>query len=236
MGKPNNMGQLGELEPVTRRSTVEIISDELRTAIRYGSLEPGSQLGEAELAARLGVSRGPLREAMQRLVQEGLLRSEPHRGLFVVELDEHDVSDVYTARLAIERAACQLVMRRNRDGAAVALTAALNDLVKAARRRDRVAMSDADQAFHQALVRSSGSPRLARMADTLLVETRMCLHALQDTYPEPHDLVEEHRALVEAITAADEPLLLRLIEEHMTGSIERLSPADPDAGPGAAAS
>jgi DNA-binding GntR family transcriptional regulator len=229
------MGQLGELEPVARRSTVEIVSDELRTAIQYGSLEPGAQLGEAELAARLGVSRGPLREAMQRLVQEGLLRSEPHRGLFVVELDEHDVSDVYTSRLAIERAACQLIMRENRDAAAVALTSALRDLMKAARRRDRVAMSDADQAFHETLVRASGSPRLARMADTLLVETRMCLHALQEHYPEPADLVEEHRALVDAITAGDEPLLLRLIEEHMLDSIERLRPAD-NPGPDAAAS
>lgn len=229
------MGQLGELEPVARRSTVEIISDELRSAIQYGSLEPGAQLGEAELAARLGVSRGPLREAMQRLVQEGLLRSEPHRGLFVVDLDEHDVADVYTARLAIERAACQLIMRHNREAAAAALTAALRDLTKAARRRDKVAISDADQAFHETLVGASGSPRLARMADTLLVETRMCLHALQDHYPEPAELVEEHRALVEAVAANDEPLLLRLIEEHMTESIDRLAPAG-NPGPDAAAS
>jgi DNA-binding GntR family transcriptional regulator len=229
------MGQLGELEPVERRSTVEIVSDELRTAIQYGSLEPGAQLGEAELAARLGVSRGPLREAMQRLVQEGLLRSEPHRGLFVVTLDEHDVADVYTARLAIERAACQLIMRTNRDAAAAALTEALKDLTKAARRRDRVAMSDADQAFHETLVRCSGSPRLVRMADTLLVETRMCLHALQLHYPEPTDLVEEHRALLDAIVHGDVNLLLRLIEVHMLDSIQRLRPAD-DPGPDAAAS
>jgi DNA-binding GntR family transcriptional regulator len=228
------MGQLGELEPVERRSTVEIVSDELRTAIRYGSLEAGTQLGEAELAARLGVSRGPLREAMQRLVQEGLLRSEPHRGLFVVDLDEHDVTDVYTARLAIERAACQLIMRQHREVGAAALTQALRDLTRAARLRDKVAMSDADQAFHEALVRSSGSPRLARMADTLLVETRMCLHALQEHYPEPADLVEEHRLLVDAVVAGDEPLLLRLIEEHMRDSIERLANDHP--GPDAAAS
>jgi DNA-binding GntR family transcriptional regulator len=229
------MGQLGELEPVERRSTVEIVSDELRSAIQYGSLEPGAQLGEAELAGRLGVSRGPLREAMQRLVQEGLLRSEPHRGLFVVTLDEHDVADVYTARLAIERAACQLIMRSNRDAAAVALTEALKDLTKAARRRDRVAMSDADQAFHETLVRCSGSPRLVRMADTLLVETRMCLHALQLHYPEPTDLVEEHRALLDAVVTGDVTLLLRLIEVHMLDSIERLRPAN-DPGPDAAAS
>lgn len=216
------MGQPGDLEPVPRRSTVEIVSDQLRSAILYGSLSPGAQLGEADLAARLGVSRGPLREAMQRLVQEGLLRSEPHRGLFVITLDEDDVQDVYLARLAIERAACRLIMQRNRGEALARLAAALTALVAAAHQRDRVAMSDADQAFHEVLVAASGSPRLERMAQTLLVETRMCLNALQEKYPEPVDLVEEHRKLVDAITEGDEERLLRLIEEHMTDSIERL--------------
>lgn len=217
------MGQLGELEPVPRKSTVEIVSDELRSAILYGSLAPGSQLGEADLAARLGISRGPLREAMQRLVQEGLLHSEPHRGLFVITLDESDVEDVYMTRLAIERAACVLVMQRNRGEAVVQLTESLQKLEDAARERDRVKMSDADQAFHEVLVRASGSPRLERMAQTLLVETRMCLNALQATYPEPDELVEEHRRLVDAIADGEEERLLRLIEEHMTESIERLS-------------
>ncbi|TDD83963.1 GntR family transcriptional regulator [Actinomadura rubrisoli] len=216
------MGRLGELEPVPRRSTVELVSDELRSAIMYGSLEPGAQLGEADLAARLGISRGPLREAMQRLVQEGLLVSEPHRGLFVITLDQGDVADIYLARLAIERAACVLIMERNRGEAVVRLTGTLDALVEAARQRDRVAMSDADQRFHQVLVSSSGSPRLERMAQTLLVETRMCLNALQDKYPEPSELVEEHRRLVDAIADGEEERLLRLIEEHMTDSIERL--------------
>ncbi|HEU5028745.1 GntR family transcriptional regulator [Actinomadura sp. NPDC048394] len=216
------MGRLGELEPVPRRSTVEIVSDELRSAIMYGALEPGAQLGEAELAARLGISRGPLREAMQRLVQEGLLVSEPHRGLFVITLDEGDVEDVYLTRLAIERAACQLIMQRNRGEAVARLTEALEALIEAARERDRVKMSDADQAFHEVLVSSSGSPRLERMAHTLLVETRMCLNALQDTYPEPSELVEEHRRLVDAIGDGEEERLLQLIEEHMTDSIRRL--------------
>ncbi|MFV2173690.1 GntR family transcriptional regulator [Actinomadura sp. LOL_016] len=216
------MSRLGELEPVPRKSTVELVSDELRAAIMYGSLEPGDQLGEAELAARLGISRGPLREAMQRLVQEGLLVSEPHRGLFVITLDEGDVEDVYLARLAIERAAGKLIMERNRGEAVARLTDALEGLVEAARERDRVKMSDADQAFHEVLVSASGSQRLERMAHTLLVETRMCLNALQDTYPEPDDLVEEHRRIVDAIGDGEEERLLRLIEEHMTDSIERL--------------
>ncbi|MGB3662374.1 GntR family transcriptional regulator, partial [Mycolicibacter algericus] len=92
-------------EPLSRPSTPELIAERLREAITRGRLTPGQQLGEASLAAQFEVSRGPLREAMQRLVAEGLLRSERNRGIFVVELSDDDVRDVYQARKAIERAA-----------------------------------------------------------------------------------------------------------------------------------
>jgi DNA-binding GntR family transcriptional regulator len=216
------VSELGELEPVARQSTAELIADQLRTAVMYGVFAPGTQLGEMDLANRFAVSRGPLREAMQRLVQEGLLRSEPHRGLFVIDLDAHDVRDVYVARLAIERSACQLIMHGNRGEAVVRLSEALEKIVTAAKSRDRHAMSDADQAFHQTLVSCSGNSRLERMAQTLLVETRMCLSALQEHYPEPAELVTEHRVLVDAISDGDEELLLSLIESHMHDSINRL--------------
>jgi len=213
------MSELGELEPVARQSTAEIIAAQLRSAIMYGVLAPGTQLGESELAARFAVSRGPLREAMQRLVQEGLLRGERHRGLFVIDLSASDVRDIYLARLAIERMACQLIMAGNRGEAVARLSEALAKLVAAG---DRNAMSDADQAFHQTLVSCSGNTRLERMAQTLLVETRMCLAALQKHYPEPGELIAEHQALVNAISDGDEQLLLTLIESHMLDSINRL--------------
>ncbi|GAA3736598.1 DNA-binding GntR family transcriptional regulator [Spinactinospora alkalitolerans] len=226
------MSTPGELEPVARESTAALIANQLRSAIMYGSLAPGDQLGETDLAGRLGVSRGPLREAMQRLVQEGLLRSERHRGLFVTELTPDDVRDVYTARLAVERSACELIMRGNRGEALARLTAALAALVTAGRTGDRVAMSDADQEFHQTLVSCSGNTRLERMAQTLLVETRMCLTVMQEAYPEPGELVEEHQKLVDAISDGDEELLLRLIESHMLETIERINhPGDGGAGP-----
>ncbi|MDQ4117438.1 MAG: GntR family transcriptional regulator, partial [Actinomycetota bacterium] len=105
---------VSEIEPVSRRSTAEIVADRIRTAIMRGTFGPGTQLGEVDLASRLGVSRGPLREAMQRLVAEGLLRSERHRGLFVRELGADDVRDVYIARTAVERAAALLVLAGDR--------------------------------------------------------------------------------------------------------------------------
>lgn len=83
-----------EFAPLERQSTAELIAERLRIAIMRGVLAPGAQLGEASLAAQFAVSRGPLREAMQRLVSEGLLRSERNRGIFVIELTDDDVLDV----------------------------------------------------------------------------------------------------------------------------------------------
>lgn len=209
----------GDLEPVSRESTAAIIAQRLRDAIMRGVFPPGTQLGEVDLAGRLGVSRGPLREATARLVQEGLLRSERHRGLFVVDLGMDDVRDVYAARLAVEQAAARMVLGADRAAALVELSAA-QDAVEAA--ADPVALADADHAFHTTLVRVSGSPRLQRMAQTLLAETRMCLAALQATGPEPAELVAEHRALLEAVRRGDEALLLDLLERHMGDAVARI--------------
>lgn len=216
--------QHGELEPVQRRSTAAIVADQLRSAIMYGSLPPGSQMGEAELANRLGVSRGPLREAMQRLVQEGLLHSEPHRGLFVTSLEAEDVQDIYLARLAVERAACERIVRTHRVEAVAELTAAQVRIVGAVDGGDPEELAAADQEFHETLVRVSGSPRLQRMARTLLVEKRMCLTALQDKYQaDAEALVQEHQGIVDALEAGDEQLVVRRLEEHMNDALERLN-------------
>ncbi|GAA5147244.1 GntR family transcriptional regulator [Pseudonocardia eucalypti] len=226
-----------ELEPVDRKSTPALVADQLRSAIMRGTLPPGAQLGEVELAGQLGVSRGPLREAMQRLVAEGLLRSERHRGIFVRDLDGADVRDVYSVRLAVEGAAGRLILAEGGSAAAAGLlTDVLRVMEEAARVGDPVALADADQAFHSTLVAASGSPRLKRIADGLLVETRMCLTALQDTAPPPDELVAEHRLLRDALLAGDPAHLLAVLEDHMTSAVDRIvgtpasSPAAPIAG------
>ncbi|MGH3993252.1 MAG: GntR family transcriptional regulator [Pseudonocardiaceae bacterium] len=211
-----------EFEPVSRRSTAAIIADRLRDAITRGAFPPGTQLGEVDLASRLGVSRGPLREAMQRLVQEGLLRSERHRGLFVVELGIEDVRDIYAARLAVEQAAARMVLQRDRQAAVAALAGAQQAIVAAAAGADPVRLADADHDFHIALVRVSGSPRLQRMAQTLLAETRMCLIALQATCPVPELLVAEHQALLDAVADGEEDHLVALLAVHMADALARI--------------
>lgn len=211
---------LDELQPVERRSTAEIVADRIREAIMRGTFPPGTQLGEVELAARLGVSRGPLREAMQHLVAEGLVRSERHRGLFVRELDAADVRDVYVARTAVERAAGLLILSGDRSAATRRLSDALAAMEAVA--DDPVALADADQAFHAELVAASGSQRLGRMADTLLVETRMCLAALQQNAPPADALIAEHRELRDAVRDGDEHRLCVVLEAHMADAVARI--------------
>ncbi|HZE41663.1 MAG TPA: GntR family transcriptional regulator [Stackebrandtia sp.] len=213
-----------DLEPVDRESTPGIIARRLREGIMNGTLPPGTQLGETELASRFQVSRGPLREAMQRLVSEGLLHSERHRGLFVVDLEPSDVRDIYTARTAIERAAVIEIMRGDRKQTAAALDETMWDMAQAAEKNDATALSAADLKFHEVLIAASGSKRLVRMARTLLIETRMCLSRLQSTYRRVDERVDEHNRIIRAIRQGDTDEVLALLEAHMLDAVQRLVP------------
>jgi len=97
------------LEPLRRDSTPERIAEQLRSGIVTGRLAPGQALREVEIARQLGVSRGPVREAFQRLIQEGLLEAHPARGVFVPQLAADDIADLYLARGAVEISAAQLL-------------------------------------------------------------------------------------------------------------------------------
>jgi DNA-binding GntR family transcriptional regulator len=222
------MAESRSLRPVKREPAAIVIASRLTEAIMDGTLPPGSQLGEADLAQQLGVSRGPLREAMQRLVQQGIARSEPHRGVFVTSLDEADVRDIYLVRTSLESAACRLVLRRDPQRTADRLSVAHREMAEAARSGDPAALSAADMKLHQLLVEESGSPRLRRMAQTLFVETRMCMTALADKYPTPVEMVEEHGAIIDALRAEDEKRLLSLLDEHMQDAVRRLTGGSAD--------
>ncbi|WP_328449404.1 MULTISPECIES: GntR family transcriptional regulator [unclassified Amycolatopsis] len=218
-------GMLPEIEPVSRESTAAVIARQLRDAIMTGTLPPGTQLGETDLAARFQVSRGPLREAMQHLVSEGLLRSERHRGLFVIDLEPGDVYDIYAARSAIERAAMLRAIRGGeRDRIAAVLERTVVEMAAAASDDDPSALSTADLKFHEALINASGSKRLVRMARTLLIETRMCLTALQGTYQRVEERVDEHTKLIQALRDGDEETALTLLDAHMEDAVQRLAP------------
>jgi len=222
------MTWLDRLEPVRRETTPSRIAERVRERIMDGSAPPGSQIGEALLASRLQVSRGPVREALQRLIQEGLLYSEPNRGVFVVRLEDLDIPDIYLARRAIEGAAAVTLARRRDPEALVELEDALGEMAARVERDNWDQVADMDLRFHEVLVTASGSRRLSRMFRTLLVETKMCMTALELAYPQRRrgQLVAEHGALLDAIRDGDEQRALRLIDDHHDQAIAYLDGSD----------
>ncbi len=212
--------------PIRSESTAGIVARKLRDLIAHGSFAPGQQLLEVDLAKRFGVSRGVLREAMQRLTQEGLLISRPNRGVFVAEFGVEEVFDIYTARLAIERAACLKVI--DVMGGAAELADALDELTDRLEERraagaggDELAWLDIE--FHERMVAAARSPRLNRMHATLATESRMCLSSFESSaYPVP-ERIAEHREIAAAIRDQNVPNLHRLLAEHMDHAVAMIT-------------
>jgi DNA-binding GntR family transcriptional regulator len=209
------------LEPLRRDSTPERIATQLRSGIVSGRLPPGQALREVEVARQLGVSRGPVREAFQRLIQEGLLEAHPARGVFVPQLTTADIADLYLARGAVETTAARLLASSGTAEALGDLAAALADL-EAAPAEDWNELVNLDLHLHEVLVRGTGSMRLARIFDTLAAETRLCMVALESFYPERAELVTEHAEIVQAIQRRDAGAAASLLDRHMADSVRRL--------------
>jgi DNA-binding GntR family transcriptional regulator len=208
------------IEPLMQQSTPSIIADKLRQAIGSGELKPGAQLSEADLARKFGVSRGPLREGMQRLTQEGLLVSIRHRGLFVIDMTPNDVRDMYLAREAVERAAARKILEGDYVAAGDSLLAIVEQMAAVTTPAE---VSELDIAFHERLVQLADSPRLTRIHRTFITETRMCIHALEESYSVSEVREEEHRAVATAIRNGDLELTDALLVEHMDDAIKRLT-------------
>jgi DNA-binding GntR family transcriptional regulator len=212
-----------ELEPVALESAASLIAEQIRRRIMDGSFPAGMQLGEVQLSERLGMSRGPVREAMQRLIQEGLLRSERHRGVFVIELDDDDIADIYLARMAIERTALTLLCERRPDEPVFDRICALVEAMEqAAERHNWADMADLDLQFHETVVEATGSKRLMRMFRTLIAETRMCLMALESGYAVWRDLVGEHRVLADLARRGEIEALLVAFQQHLDSAVANL--------------
>jgi DNA-binding GntR family transcriptional regulator len=213
----------GQLTPLEVESTPSVVAARIRAGIFARRFPPDAQLNEVELAHELNVSRGPIREAFTQLIHEGLLRRERNRGVFVVALDDDGIRDVYFARAVIEQAAALRVAIRQDAAAIAALEAVVRDLEHAidGEWSDLVVL---DLEFHRRLVSAAGSERLARAFEPLYAETRLCLAYLETHYDDRTALLEEHRALLAAIsTNADPALISRLVHDHMTDSVAALT-------------
>lgn len=221
----------GGLQRISRQTLASVIATQIRERVFDGTFPPGMQLNEVDLADRFATSRGPVREGMQRLIQEGLLRSEPHRGVFVPVLTEDDLDDIYFARAVLEKAAFQRLTGRQLEPE---VTSSLDSIVRrmreAADRDDWTKVATLDLQFHESVVQAVGSERLSRMFRTLLAETRLCLNALTRTNEGRRDLVEEHADLLRLLDGGSDADVVSALDRHFgdaVASIKQRGDASP---------
>jgi DNA-binding GntR family transcriptional regulator len=225
------MTGVDNIVPVALRGTSAVIAEQLRERILDGSFAPGEQISEVQLAARLGMSRGPVREAVQRLAQEGLLVSHRNRGVFVVDLDVGDIADVYRGRRAVEKEAASTVHERGIPAGLVArLETILRNIERHMNAGDWPKLAREDLLFHQTMVEAAQSPRLSRMFSTLAAETMLCLVAFADRYIQPPTAVEEHQRLLDRLVAGDLAELHAEIDRQMSHAVDSLTTARRDRG------
>ncbi|MEU0841622.1 GntR family transcriptional regulator [Streptomyces sp. NPDC005962] len=210
--------------PAVRRTTLTSqVAEQIRADLLTGKFPPGSQLGEAELAESLGVSRGPVRETLAQLVHEGLLLSRPHRGVFVPRPGEDDILDIFFAREALEAAAVRRVITSpTPPGFLSSLDETVDEIARAAGRGDWPAVADLDVRFHSLLIEAAGSPRLSRMFSTVIAETRLCLSLIADVDPDRRCLLDEHRELARMVAGDDVDAALAALSEHFAGATATL--------------
>jgi DNA-binding GntR family transcriptional regulator len=207
------------------RPTAQLIADQLREQIVTGSIRPGQQLNESLLARQLNTSRGPLREALQRLCQEGILISRRNYGVFVTELEKHDLKEIYEVRESFESAAASSLLdgspKQIKDTCDV-LKEIVGEMAKQVSASDWQTIARLDVQFHSALVAGTGNSRFVRIYKTLAAESRMCILDLELSYPRVDVLVEEHQNILDLLEAGDRKGLLKAIKRHTQKAVEDL--------------
>ncbi len=200
----------------------ERVYQHLKQEILENRIPPGAVLQEVPLAESLGVSRGPIREAMSTLAAEGLLTITPRRGAVVTELTKHGFQEAYQLREALEALSVRLAVPRMSDAELESLDGPLAEMVRCAEALDGTGFFEANRAFHGVFIDGS--------RNSMLVEAYNRLIGQMAPYRGPSALlrgnleqsIAEHRGIREAARARDVDRAVALVIDHIRVPQRRL--------------
>ncbi len=201
----------------------EAVYQTLRRAILTNTFEPGYRLMEMKLAAQLGVSRTPVREAIQLLERESLVRQIPHKGVVVAGITLKQLRDVLEVRSMLEVLAVQLACRRGTEAGFDQLRRAADDFARAVKReKDVTVLAEKDVAFHDVIYHMTDNDKLMELVANLWQQIyRYRIERLKGVNRE--SLVQEHHNLVEAICARDEEAAVGMARLHISNQEESIT-------------
>jgi DNA-binding GntR family transcriptional regulator len=196
------------------------VYDLIRRAITRGRFVPGQRLSERELADQYGVSRTPIREALQHLIQEGLVVYEPHRGGRIVPLSEELARQILVVREPLEGLAARLAAQRDPRGTAKAMRKTIAGARRAYQEGQLSELISANQDFHQVMVEKSGNSLLIAMYRTLQGYLGLMMSISLSWPRRPAETIQEHGEIIRAIQSGKGDAAEKAIRRHIRSAYE----------------
>lgn len=198
---------MGTSDSSNAESNTTVAVKEIRSLIFSGDLGAGTDHLESELAARLGMSRTPVREALLRLESQGLVEVRPRKGIRIKPLSPTDMAEIYDILTELESLAAANAAQRNLTETDLApLATAISDMERALGNNDREAWAVADTHFHQHLVELGNNQRIIQIVRMMSDQVRRARAVTLYMRPPPTSSNRDHKQVLEAIRngAADE--------------------------------
>ncbi len=212
----------GRSSPIRRETFSNQIVASLRHEIISGGIEAGSQITEMELAARFGVSRGPLREAMGQLASEGLIVTVPYKGTHVLKLTSKDVREIYSLRTALETLAFKQIWNRRDNAFRSELEARHKNLISTLCLKDHVASSQAEVKFHSLVYEACGHDLLLESWQRIVGRMQLYLAVHQRAHGRTAPIHDAHERYLELALGSRLDLMLKEIDDHMRRGVEKM--------------
>jgi DNA-binding GntR family transcriptional regulator len=217
------------IQPLPDQSLADAVADRLREAIHNGEYTPGERLVERTLSDRLGVSHIPVREALTKLEDEGLVVRLPRRGARVAKLSPRSIAEVSSMRVLLEAFVVRRVCERWTGRAERDLTRIADRMVAAAEKGDAAAVLDLDHRYHERLWEQADHSILIEVAAGLRGRINSFLRATIQTLS-PDELVAHamnHHALTQTIAAGDPEAAAEAMRAHIQAAADRIEDRPP---------
>ena len=212
-------------------SLASAAQQEIERLILSGELAPGAKLTEATLSERLGVSRGPIREAFRRLEETGLVRQEKNRGVFVRDIPLDEAAEIYDLRAVMDEFAGRRLAQAITAEQSRALRAIVERMEQAARAGDADAYHLLNLEFHDRLVEFAGNRKMASAYRRLVKELALARRRNLSEQQALSQSAAEHRQILKVIASGDAEAAGRALYEHAECSKQRMLRNEPPAAP-----
>jgi len=225
LNKPTSAPDSFATPLVDSKSLSEQVTEYLYKLLVSGELKAGQRVNEAELARTLRISRNPIREAIRKLEERGLLISSPRRGTFVRSFSESDIQDIFSFRMALEEFAVRQALPHLTDEDIDGLAQIVSNMEVAAKTGREMELVERDIAFHQRICELSRNTQTIRAFSNIYAEIQISISLVEHRFATLEDAAVDHWPIIEAFRSKDEQKIIEALRFHIGDSWKRIKEA-----------